>query len=344
MCVSFAWCVDDLNILLTCISSTPHGAATARSWSQCTERSTGSCVTHQSGWERLMPPATLRWLSTSRSGAFPPSSCESVCVLWVQVWVHESVCCGCRCGCMSLFVCCGCRCGCMSLFVCCGCRCGCMSLSVCCGCRCGCMSLSVCCGCRCGCMSLSVCCGCRCGCMSLSVCCGCRCGCIIGGSCHKYHLCHDKSFVVTNVCLSWQNMSFDVTKVCLSWQNFCCDKKILLQQNICRDNFFFMSLRQIFVGTKICCDEHMLVVTNIILSQQNFCCKKHTFVATKDMFCHDVAQHRQIRDFPKWWVWIQVWVWILLFIAFIYRAIHCSQADSLRTCHTWFWMSDSILL
>ena len=89
MCVSFAWCVDDLNILLTCISSTPHGAATARSWSQCTERSTGSCATRQSGWERLMPPATLRWLSTSRSGAFPPSSCESVCVLWVQVWVYH---------------------------------------------------------------------------------------------------------------------------------------------------------------------------------------------------------------------------------------------------------------
>ena len=171
MCVSFAWCVDDLNILLTCISSTPHGAATARSWSQCTERSTGSCVTHQSGWERLMPPATLRWLSTSRSGAFPPSSCESVCVLWVQVWVHESVCCGCRCGCMSLFV-----------------------------------------------------------------CCGCRCGCIIGGSCHKYHLCQDKSFVMTNVCCHG--------KICLlMWQKYAChDKTFVATKRFCYNKTFVVTI------------------------------------------------------------------------------------------------------
>ena len=24
---------------------------------------------------------------------------------------------------------------------------------------------------------------------------------VIGGSCHKYHFCHDKSFVTTNMCL-----------------------------------------------------------------------------------------------------------------------------------------------
>ena len=43
---------------------------------------------------------------------------------------------------------------------------------------------------------------------------------IIGRSCHKYHFCCNKSFVVTNTCLSWQNTSFVMTKVCLSWQIF----------------------------------------------------------------------------------------------------------------------------
>ena len=35
---------------------------------------------------------------------------------------------------------------------------------------------------------------------------------IIGWSCHKYHLCRDKTYVATNTCLSRQNTSFVVTK------------------------------------------------------------------------------------------------------------------------------------
>ena len=58
--------------------------------------------------------------------------------------------------------------------------------------------------------------------------------CIIGGSCHKYHFCHDKHiFVMKNTCLSQQKTCFVVinmfvtTKVCLSQQNFCHNKNFV---------------------------------------------------------------------------------------------------------------------
>ena len=61
---------------------------------------------------------------------------------------------------------------------------------------------------------------------------------IIGGSCHKYHFCHDNSFVTTDPCfvmtsilLSWQNTSFVMTNTCLLWQKLVATK-ILSQQNI----------------------------------------------------------------------------------------------------------------
>ena len=50
---------------------------------------------------------------------------------------------------------------------------------------------------------------------------------ITGGSCHKYHFCHDKSFITTNACLSQQNIfvatnkhTFVATKDVLSRQNW----------------------------------------------------------------------------------------------------------------------------
>ena len=64
---------------------------------------------------------------------------------------------------------------------------------------------------------------------------------VIGRSCHRYHFCCNRSFVMTNICLSQQNMSFVMTKVCLSWQNCCHDKhvfcldKYLSRQKFCRD-------------------------------------------------------------------------------------------------------------
>ena len=60
-------------------------------------------------------------------------------------------------------------------------------------------------------------------------------------------------------------------------------------------------LRQIFVVTKVLSKQKYFVVTNIILSQQNFRCGKHTFVATKDLFCHDkrhVAAPASDRKMP----------------------------------------------
>ena len=67
------------------------------------------------------------------------------------------------------------------------------------------------------------------------------------GSCHKYHFCHDKSFVTTNIChdkcvchnksfvptsilLLQQKMCYVETNTCLSQQNFCWNKKWYLSQ------------------------------------------------------------------------------------------------------------------
>ena len=55
---------------------------------------------------------------------------------------------------------------------------------------------------------------------------------ITGGSCHKYHFCHDKSFVqnifvmtkLSYFCLT-KDVFFVATNTCLSGQNFCRDKK-----------------------------------------------------------------------------------------------------------------------
>ena len=45
--------------------------------------------------------------------------------------------------------------------------------------------------------------------------------------------CHDKYvFVTTNVCSSRQNMSFVVTKVCLLWQNYICHDESYVATNI----------------------------------------------------------------------------------------------------------------
>ena len=111
---------------------------------------------------------------------------------------------------------------------------------------------------------------------------------ITGGSCHKYHFCHDKFFVVTSTCLLRENTSFVRTKVSLPGQNVC-------QQKI------------MFVMTKYCCRNKV----NTCLSWQKFCCDKHTFVKTKDVFCHDkhvsvatkVSLLQQNLSRQKWYLW-----------------------------------------
>ena len=66
---------------------------------------------------------------------------------------------------------------------------------------------------------------------------------IIGGSHHKYHFCHDKSFVATKLCLSWQEFCnkekyFVATN---TWQAyFCRDKRRVLswQTHVGRDKTY----------------------------------------------------------------------------------------------------------
>ena len=77
---------------------------------------------------------------------------------------------------------------------------------------------------------------------------------ITGRSCHKYHFCHAKTFVMTNMCL-------------------------LQQTHVCYDKTRLLS-RQKYA----CRDKHVFVVANIILSRQKLWHGKHTFVTTKDMF------------------------------------------------------------
>ena len=68
---------------------------------------------------------------------------------------------------------------------------------------------------------------------------------IIGGSCHKYHFCRDKSFVM--------------------WQNFCavCRRKTFVATNICRN-------KKNFVATNICHNKQFCrdKTTSILLSRQ----------------------------------------------------------------------------
>ena len=54
----------------------------------------------------------------------------------------------------------------------------------------------------------------------------------------QFHInfCHDKTmFVMTNTCLSQQNMSFVTTSIVLSWQKMC-----LSQQNFCHDKMILV--------------------------------------------------------------------------------------------------------
>ena len=78
---------------------------------------------------------------------------------------------------------------------------------------------------------------------------------IIGRSCHKYHFCHDKRFVMTNMCLSRQ--------IC-----------------VCRNKHVFVATKYVF------CRDRSFVATKVCLSRQNFCRNKHVSLATK-IFCRD---------------------------------------------------------
>ena len=83
-----------------------------------------------------------------------------------------------------------------------------------------------------------------------------------GGSCHKYNFVaikvfHDEHvFVMTNRCLSWQNMSFVMTKSML-----------------------------MFVTTKyFCCNQHL---TKALSQQAYFCCDKKRVLLQQTRVCHN---------------------------------------------------------
>ena len=88
----------------------------------------------------------------------------------------------------------------------------------------------------------------------------------------KHVFCHDKTFVVT--------------KLCLSRQNFCHDKNTLSRQTyFCRDK------------------RHVLSLTNTCLSWQTCVCRDKTFVATKIILVAAPANNIQRVTFTH----IQTW-------------------------------------
>ena len=108
---------------------------------------------------------------------------------------------------------------------------------------------------------------------------------IIGGSCHKYRFCCNKSKLVATNVLSRQ--IFVVTKVLL-WQNMFVATKLL-------------SWQITFIMTKDC-----FVVTNMHLSQQTHVCCDKTFVTTKMLLVASPAngtlQPSSTEDHHTYWV------------------------------------------
>ena len=94
---------------------------------------------------------------------------------------------------------------------------------------------------------------------------------IIGGSCHKYHFCHDKSFVATNTLIH--------NKVYLLRQKFCRDKSLAAtkasqsRQNVCRYIIIF-------------------VATKIRLSRQAYFCRDKNYTCgSSRQWCTTSAEH-----------------------------------------------------
>ena len=84
-------------------------------------------------------------------------------------------------------------------------------------------------------------------------------------ACCDKHVCQNKTFVATNICLDKHN--FVTTKVLLQQAYFCRDKHV-------------------FVATKVvfCCDKSMLVMTNFFFTT-NMCLAWQTFCRIKKFTC-----------------------------------------------------------
>ena len=101
---------------------------------------------------------------------------------------------------------------------------------------------------------------------------------IIGGSCHKYHFCRDKSFVAINTCL-WRH-----TRICLDkTRSFVC-YFFPRQKYACRNEIMFVAAKYIFSRQKLCRGKHTFVATKDMFVQTHVCRVK-TFVATKKDTC-----------------------------------------------------------
>ena len=82
---------------------------------------------------------------------------------------------------------------------------------------------------------------------------------ITGGSCHKYHFCRDKSFVMTKLCLSGQRFCRNKHAFVTTKDVFCCDKSKLVQQIFVATNIFLSWQKTCFVKT------------NMFFSRQKWC-------------------------------------------------------------------------
>ena len=105
----------------------------------------------------------------------------------------------------------------------------------------------------------------------------------IGGSCHKYHFCRNKTRPLSQQKYACCDKTFVTrktkTKILMSQQAyFCHDKRCVLLQQTCVMTKVSLS-QQNFLATKFCLSWQIFVAT------KNH--DKHTFVTRKDMFCHD---------------------------------------------------------
>ena len=153
--------------------------------------------------------------------------------------------------------------------------------------------------------------------------------------------------------LLWQNTSFVMTKVCLLWQNFCHDKHIfvnkfitaniiLLQQNICRDKLTFV-MTNVFVVTKhvFCHDKHNFVTTNfatsLLLSWQTCVCHDKTHLLSWQKYaCHDKSLLQQ-----KSYFWRLLPMILLCFCGMtMYIVTHIGNGSWPSNCL--FWQHDLV--
>ena len=98
------------------------------------------------------------------------------------------------------------------------------------------------------------------------------------------YACHDKTFVATNTCLSWQtHVCHDKTCLLLQQMYACHDKTcLLLQMYACHDKTCLL-FQQMYA-----CHDKTFVATNMCLSWQTHVCHDKTCLLLQQMYaCHD---------------------------------------------------------